>query len=237
MIELKVWGDFACFTRPENKVERVSYEVMTPSAARGVLEGVFWKPEMRYCIREIWVLNPIKHLSLVRNEVKSIASGRAAKKWSEQGGGYLADEDRTQRHALILRDVAYIIRAEIQLTKRADAAIDKYHAMASERIKKGQAYRMPYLGNREFSAHFSAPDGSEVAIDESHDLGRMLFDIEFMAQNKGPVQFKQHQASISRVVDGLATPRFFAARLEQGILRVPAALYQGNDQGNDQGDS
>src|SRR5438045_4027874 len=104
-VQVKVWGERACFTRPEMKVERVSYSVMTPSAARGVLEAIFWKPEFRWEVRDIWVLNPIRHFSLVRNEVNSKASIPGA-------GGYFADEDRAQRHTLGLRDVAYLIRAD-----------------------------------------------------------------------------------------------------------------------------
>lgn len=227
MVSLKVWSDFACFTRPENKVERVSYDVMTPSAARGVLEGIFWKPEMRYLIREIWVLKPIKRFSLVRNEVKSISSSRAAQSWSENGGGFLADEDRTQRHALILRDVCYIIKAEIELTARATDPLQKYVEILERRVQKGQAHRMPYLGNREYSAAFSPMDGSETPIDETNELGRMLFDLEFSAQKKGGIKFRQHTATGSSVIEGVATPKFFRARLERGVLHVPSALYGG----------
>ena len=107
-----MWGAMACFTRPEAKVERVTYEVMTPSAARGILEAIYWKPEMRWQIREIRVLRPIRHISLLRNEVKSVAILSTARQWAQQGGGYCADEDRTQRHTLALRDVAYIIVAD-----------------------------------------------------------------------------------------------------------------------------
>jgi CRISPR-associated protein Cas5d len=226
MVSVKIWSDFACFTRPENKVERVSYDVMTPSAARGVLEGIFWKPEMRYRIREIWVLNPIRRFSLVRNEVKSVARATAAQSWNENGGGFLADEDRTQRHALILRDVAYVIKAEIELTPRATDPIQKYLEIFERRVAKGQAHRMPYLGNREFSAAFGPIDGTETPILETNELGRMLFDLEFSAQKKGGIKFKQHTANGSAVVDGVATPTFFRAKLERGVLRIPAELYK-----------
>jgi CRISPR-associated protein Cas5d len=227
LVSLKIWSDFACFTRPENKVERVSYDVMTPSAARGVLESIFWKPEMRFLIREIWVLNPIKRFSLVRNEVKSIASSRAAKTWSEHGGGFLADEDRTQRHALILRDVAYIVKADIALTKRATDPLQKYTEIFDRRVEKGQAHRMPYLGNREFTANFSPVDGTETPILETNELGRMLFDLEFTPRKKGAIQFRQHNEKGSLVVDGTATPKFFRAKLEHGILKIPPELYGG----------
>ena len=106
-LEVKVWGDYACFTRPEMKVERVSYPVMTPSAARGVLEAIFWKPEMRWEVEEIHVLKPIRYFSILRNEVNSRASYRAAQGWVTSGGGFVATEDRSQRHTLALRDVEY----------------------------------------------------------------------------------------------------------------------------------
>ena len=102
---VRVWGEFACFTRPEMKVERVTYPVITPSAARGVLESIFWKPEFTWCVEEIWVLNPIRYFSMLRNEVNSRASERSARAWSRDGGGYVAATDRAQRNTLGLRDV------------------------------------------------------------------------------------------------------------------------------------
>src|SRR5262249_9157319 len=113
-VEVKVWGERACFTRPEMKVERVSYPMMTPSAARGVLEAMFWKPEFVWRVREIWVLKPIRHFSIVRNEVKSVASEKTARSWASEGGGYFADQDCAQRHTLGLREVAYLIRADLE---------------------------------------------------------------------------------------------------------------------------
>src|SRR4051812_13242771 len=97
-LDVRVWGEFACFTRPEFGTERVSYEVMTPSAARGVLEAIYWKPEFRWLIREIWALKPIRHISILRNEMNSTQSERSARSWERTGGGYYADEDRAQRH-------------------------------------------------------------------------------------------------------------------------------------------
>ncbi len=227
-VRLKISSDFACFTRPENKVERVSYDVITPSAARGVLEGILWKPEMRYRITEIWVLKPIKRFSIVRNEVQSVVVPKTAKGWAQSGaGGYAADDNRTQRHSLILRDVEYIIHAEIDLMPRASDPLPKYLEMFSRRVEKGQAHRMPYLGNREFTANFEPVDGSEKAIPEDNELGRMLFDLEFATQKKGGISFKQHSPNGSTWVDGVAKPKFFRAKLEQGILRVPQELYGG----------
>lgn len=232
MLELKVWSDFACFTRPENKVERVSYEVMTPSAARGVLEAVFWKPQFSWQIREIWVLKPIKRLSILRNEVNDIASATSARNWQKNGGGYFADDakNRAQRHALVLRDAAYIIKADIVLKPFAVDPVAKYREMFLRRAGKGQAHHQPYLGNREFSAFFSPPDGTEAPIPHSDDLGRMLFDLEFTPDRNGKLHYRSYQGQgermTSELVRGSAKPRFFNARLEQGILRVPPELYR-----------
>ena len=227
LVEVKVWGDYACFTRPENKVERVSYDVMTPSAARGVLEGILWKPRMRYRVREIAVLKPIRRASILRNEINTVQSARAAQGWQKSGGGYVSDEDRAQRHALVLRDVAYVIRAEIQLTSiaEADEPIQKYLAMFKRRVEHGQAFRQPYLGTREFSAHFAAPEPTDTPIEHSDELGRMLLDIAFTPRKKGSVTYYTHDAERAQVTQGQATPIFFRARLENGVLRVPAEEY------------
>lgn len=208
-LEVKVWGDFACFTRPEMKAERVSYPVMTPSAARGVLEAIFWKPEFAWHVREIWVLNPIRHYSIVRNEVNSKAAVSTARGWAENGGGYFADEDRAQRHTLALRDVAYLIKADIVLAAHATEDVAKYRDQFRRRVNRGQCYHRPYLGCREFAAEFGQPDGSEQAIMLDDDLGRILFDLEYASDGSGR-----------------GKPRFFTARLETGILRVPPELYQ-----------
>jgi CRISPR-associated protein Cas5d len=178
-----------------------------------------------WLISNFW--NPIKRFSLVRNEVKSVVSSRAAKSWQQDGGGYLADEDRTQRHALILRDVAYIIKADIALMPHATDPLQKYTEIFDRRVEKGQAHRMPYLGNREFSANFSPLDGTETPILETNELGRMLFDLEFTSQKKGGIQFRQHNQKGASTVNGVATPKFFRAKLERGILKIPPELYGG----------
>lgn len=206
-LEVKVWGDFACFTRPEMKVERVSYPVMTPSAARGVLEAIFWKPEFTWRVREIVVLNPIEYFSILRNEVNTRASERAAKSWENSGGGFFASDDRAQRNTLALRDVAYVIRADIDLKPGVDATPAKYRDMFRRRVAKGQCYAQPYLGCREFTAWFgevNEPDVPAVPLALDMGLGRMLLDLDFRNGNSGD-----------------ATPRFFNAHLQRGILRVP----------------
>jgi CRISPR-associated protein Cas5d len=188
------------------KVERVSYPVMTPSAARGVLEAIFWKPEFNWRVEEIWVLKPIIYYSVLRNEVNSRQSARVAATWAPGGGGYDARVDRAQRHTLALRDVDYLILAQVEL--RPDVKDDpaKYRDQFRRRVADGRCFAMPYLGCREFSAAFAVPDGSERPIDLDEDLGPMLLAIDYVPDGSGH-----------------GTPRFFDARLQQGVLRVPAA--------------
>lgn len=208
-VEMKVWGNLACFTRPEMKVERVSYPVMTPSAARGMLEAIFWKPEFQWEVREIRVLRPIHYYSILRNEVKSRASYRTAQQRIRQGEGFFADEDRTQRHTLALRDVAYIITADIAVRPGVEEDPTKFRAQFRRRLEQGRCYIMPYLGCREFTACFEEPIGDERPLNLSDDLGLMLFDLDYLSDGSGRGQ-----------------PRFFNARLERGILHVPPELYR-----------
>jgi CRISPR-associated protein Cas5d len=203
-LQLKVWGDRACFTRPEMKVERVSYPVMTPSAARGVLEAILWKPEFAWQVEEIWVLREIRYTSFVRNEVNSRASERSASAWQRNGGGYDAAADRAQRHTLALRDVAYLIKAMQEIRPGVDEHPAKYRDQFRRRIANGRCFSMPYLGCREFTASFSPVDGTERPIERTEDLGPMLLDLEYADDGSGR-----------------GMPRFFQARLERGVLRVP----------------
>jgi CRISPR-associated protein Cas5d len=205
---MKVWGEFACFTRPEMKVERVSYAVPTPSAARGILEAVYWKPQFRWVVEEIWVLNPIRYWSVLRNEVNSRASERAAAAWARRGGGYDATADRAQRHTLGLRNVAYIIRARLEVKLGVEDDPAKFRDQFRRRVRDGRCFATPYLGCREFSAGFAAPDGGEVPIAHTEDLGTMLLDIDYDQDGSGR-----------------GSPRFFEARLDQGILRVPQLAH------------
>jgi len=193
VVQVKVWGERAYFTRPEFGTERVSYEVMTPSAARGVLEAIFWKPEFRWHVREIRVLKPIRRFSTVRNEVESKQSPRRA-------GKYYTDEDRAQRHTLGLRDVAYVIKATPVLKPGVDNLV-KYLDQFRRRVRKGQCFNQPYLGTRECSAFFGPPDGTETPIGEDIELGLMLLDFDHEARR----------------------PLLFNAKLEQGVLKVPVA--------------
>lgn len=230
-LEVKIWGDCALFTRPEFSAERVSYEVMTPGAARGVLESIFWKPEFRWKVLDISVLKPIRHCSILRNEINSHQSDRAAKNWAKTGeGGYYADGDRAQRHALCLRNVAYIIKAEIELKPHANAHPAKYRDQFRRRVTRGQCHHQPYLGTREFSAFFSEPDQSDRPIDHSDDLGLMLFDMEYTPASTSTIAYLTHDGNGAKVTQGAAKPKFFAARLNRGILRVPQELYNRIDE-------
>ncbi len=223
LLEVRVWGDYACFTRPEMKVERVSYDVMTPSAARGVLEAIFWKPEFKWDVREIWVLNPIRHVSLLRNEVNSIQTRTTANKmFTEEPEYYFADGDRTQRHTLALREVDYIIKAEIELADHArNQHPAKYRDQFRRRVKRGQCYHRPYLGCREFAAAFGEPNGDEEPIDKTDELGRMVLDMNYNPDDDGSVKFFEHDSEGRTAVKGTIKPKFFNARLENGILHVP----------------
>ena len=204
-LEVKLWGDLACFTRPEMKVERVSYPVMTPSAARGALESIFWKPEFRWVIEEIVVLNPIRYFSIVRNEITRKSAYSRASRWMRSGsGGFSAALNRTQRHALAIRDVAYIVKAQIVPLEELNEHPARYRDQFRRRVRRGSCFATPYLGCREFSASFGPPEGSEQPIHVSTDLGRMLLDLRYHPDGSGR-----------------GTPVFFEASLDHGVLRVP----------------
>lgn len=207
-LEVKVWAPWACFTRPEMKAERVSYPVMTPSAARGVLEAIFWKPEITWKILEIWILKEIKFHSILRNEVNYKANVSTAQGWARKGGNYFAEEARSQRHTLALRDVAYLIKAEQVLKPHTNEDPAKWRDQFRRRVNKGQCYHRPYLGCREFSADFGNPKGDEPPLPLNMELGHMLFDLDYEANRTGR-----------------GTPKFFKATLEQGVLKVPPQLY------------
>ena len=212
---LEVLGDFACFTRPEMKVERVSYDVMTPSAARSVFEAILWKPAIRWEVRRIEVLKPIRWVNVRRNEVASRVSVRNAQTAMNTGQGNLAlyiEEDRQQRAGLFLRDVAYRLHADlIPVGGDAWANPAKYREMFQRRAEKGQCVNQPYLGCREFAARFrliadlkSEPE----ALDESRDLGWMLYDMDF----EDSTDLK---------------PRFFRAEMQRGVIDLTKAQVLG----------
>lgn len=215
---LEVRGDYACFTRPEMKVERVSYDLITPSAARAVFEAILWKPGIRWRMRRIEVLSPVRWISVRRNEVGAVASTRNAQAAMNDGRGSLAlyvEDERQQRAGLFLRDVAYRLYADLQMVSdEARANPGKYLAMFSRRAQAGQCVNQPYLGCREFAARFrpvelqDGDDGWQPAADEppaldawSSDLGWMLYDLDYEAQ-------------------GSPQPAFFRAVVERGVLNL-----------------
>lgn len=218
-VRLHVWGERACFTRPEMKVERVSYDVMTPSAARGILEAIHWKPAILWVVDRIHVLRPIRFQSFRRNEVgakiNSTTAERARRAGNTAGLGMLVEENRQQRAATMLVDVAYVIEAHFEMTSRAEAQDSpaKHAAMFARRAEAGQCFHRPCLGTRECAADFALL-GQDAAVPEStlpadqrdRDLGWMLHDIDFAND---------------------AASRFFRARLTDGVLDVQACLAQG----------
>lgn len=217
VFDLRIGGEYACFSRPEFKVERVSYLVMTPSAARGVLEAIFWKPEIRWQVREIWLLKPVRQTALLRNEISDRQGDRP----------FFVEEKRVQRASLILKDVEYLVRGEMLLATHADAPLMKYVEQARRRLETGGCYHRPYLGTREFAAWFEPASGSETPLPIDLDLGTTLFDIAYREDaNRREVTFHEHGPEGAREVAGYAEALFFQAKLEGGVLRVPPELYQ-----------
>jgi len=209
-VSLKVWGQYACFTRPEMKVERVSYPVCTPTAARGILESVYWKPEFHWDVMEIWVLNPINYFSILRNEIKSRQSFTQAQKWAMTGGGFSARDDRTQRLTRGLKDVAYVIKAVPVVRKDININVGFYRGEFCMRARKGGYFSTPYLGCREFPANFAMADGTERPHPIDEDIGSMLLQLNYAPDNTG-----------------IATPSFFDAKLRGGILYIPEQINGG----------
>ncbi len=204
-LSLRARGSLAVFTQPAFKVERLTYPVMTPSAARGLLEAVLWKPAIRWCIRRIDVLAPIEFVAFRRNEVNSRVAAPPAQ--VVRHGGHLApffaDEDRAQRNTVALRDVDYVVHAEIELTDRAgpEDNLTKFVEMFRRRVERGQHFHQPYLGCREFVADVMPVEDAPPPIADSRDLGIMLWDIAY--------------------APGGNRARFFRARLVQGTLHIP----------------
>lgn len=204
-IKLKIWGDYACFTRPEMKVERVSYDVMTPSAARGILEAIYWKPSICWVVDRIHVMKDIRFDNIRRNEVaaklpvKGKAGVNAAMKNSSVPLRLYVEDSRQQRAAMVLRDVEYVIEAHFTYTSGEDRNDGKHLDMFNRRAAKGQCFHRPYLGCREFVAYFEPVKGDVPAspLEGTKDLGWMLHDIDYTA--------------------GM-TPVFFRATMENGVV-------------------
>lgn len=218
-VRVKVGGDYACFTRPEFKVERVTYPVMTPSAARGVLEAIYWKPEFRWEVREIQVLKDIRETSILRNEIDSAQS--------KQGGPFFIEDKRIQRTCLMLRDVEYIIHAEIVQKPHDKEHPEKHINCFTRRVEKGQCHHRPYLGTREFDAWFEPPTDEDVPLSFNRRVGNMLFDIAFQKNpNRKEMDFIKAVGGEKRKVKGCALAIFFDAYIENGQLIVPGEKYQ-----------
>lgn len=207
MIQLEVWGAYALFSRPELKVERVSYDVPTPSAARGIVEAVYYHPGLRWVIDRIHVLNPIRFVSIRRNEVTDKISGRNVRQ-AAQGGGqplYLVTSQKiVQRSSLLLQDMHYVIEAHFEMTDKAAPSDNpgKFQDIVTRRMERGQCFHTPYFGCREFPVSFRRwPGGPIPTIDETRDLGLMLYDFDY-----------SDPAAI--------TPTYFRARLEHGVLNT-----------------
>lgn len=202
---LEVWGDWACFTRPELKVERVSYDVITPSAARAIFEAIFWKPAIRWQITKIEVINPIKWTTIRRNEVGAVASKTPI---------YIEDK-RQQKNSLLLQDVRYRIYAKLVYRPARERKGEevkegenpkKYYEMFERRAKQGQCFTQPYLGCREFAANWEyveSIEGRLLPLAEDRNLGIMLYDMDFEKNAKSP--------------DAM----FYRAKMEQGVIVVP----------------
>ena len=207
MIRLEVWGPYALFSRPELKVEKVSYDVPTPSAARGMVEAVYFHPGLRWRIDRIHILNPISFTSIRRNEVLSKISARNVRQ-AAQGGRqelYLATpQEIVQRSSLLLQDVHYVIEAHFEMTGKAAPSDNpgKFQDIVTRRMEKGQCFSTPYLGCKEFPASFRRWPGGQIrTIDETRDLGLMLYDFDYTDPQN-------------------ITPTYFRARLENGVLDV-----------------
>lgn len=206
-VKVEVWGDYACFSRPEMKVERVTYDVITPSAARGLMEAIYWHPGMKYVIDNIYVLSPISITNIRRNEVKSKILASNVKGAMVGGKNELfinTSNDIQQRSSLVLQNVHYVIESHFEITVRASESDNagKFQDIIKRRLHRGQCYHQPYFGCREFPVRFREWEGSEIpCIEETRDLGYMLWDMDYSNPND-------------------IRPMFFRAKLEKGVLHV-----------------
>lgn len=206
-VKVKVWGDYALFSRPELKVERYSYDVMTPSAARGILEAIYWHPGLKWCIDKIQVNNPVRFTSVRRNEVKSKISANNVLQVYNGGKKpiYLSSKaEIVQRASIILKDVEYIIEAHFEMTDKANETDNpgKFKDIVMRRLRRGECFHMPYFGCREFPAHFALCEEDTESFYKDipeKDFGYMLFDMDY--SDKENIQ-----------------PMFFRAIMKQGVL-------------------
>lgn len=208
-VKLKIWGDYACFTRPEMKVERVSYDVPTPSAIRGILEAIYWKPEIKWIVDKIHILKPIKFTNIRRNELGCKISTQNVKTAMKKGIANLSifvEDERQQRAAAILKDVAYAVETHFEIIggeKNDGKHLDQF----IRRAEQGKCFHQPVLGCREFPAHFEfIKDKIPKAIDETKELSWMLYDLDFSKDVSNP------------------TPKFYFVKMEKGVIDVQKCL-------------
>ncbi len=215
-IAIRVRGDYALFTRPEMKVERVSYDVITPSAARGLIEAIYWKPAIRWVIDKIHVLNEIRFTNIRRNEVSekiSINTAKQIMKGAKKSFYLSATDNRQQRAAMVLQNVDYIIEAHFEMTDKAgeDDAVEKHYNIALRRLRRGQHYHAPYLGTREFGAKVDLLENGNLppsALSGERNLGWMLYDLDF--SNAKDIQ-----------------PKFFNATMQDGVIDLRGVELRG----------
>ncbi|WP_411140940.1 type I-C CRISPR-associated protein Cas5c [Streptomyces sp. x-80] len=209
-VVVETWGELACFTRPELKTERVSYQVMTPSAADGLLKSIFWKPEFRYVIRRIEVLEPIRWMRVRRNEVQSVVTAPRVKALrADRRARYDAEEDRDQRSTMALRDVRYRVHAQIVVSPKArkgsagfaPVSQEKFREQLRRRVERGACFSQPFFGCREFTAFFGPADPGRRVLEHTEELGVMLHSIAYTPEGE--------------------RYRWFRASVNSGVLEVP----------------
>ena len=218
---LRVWGDYACFTRPEMKIERVSYDVITPSSARAIFEAIHWKPAIKWVIDEINVIKPIKFQTILRNEVNNIISEKAIKNSIKNPNDSIyidTNKNRQQRNSMILKDVEYVIKAHFEMTKYAGESDDekKHYNIFLRRARNGECFNQPYLGCREFSCNFELLEDEDfLPLNETKDLGWMLYDIYFVKESDSYKKVEKYN------------PIFFRAEMVEGKICIPKDLQKG----------
>jgi CRISPR-associated protein Cas5d len=222
-MRIKFWAEYGLFTRPEYKAEPHTYQVLTPTAAVGLLQSIFWKPEIIYTVRRITVLNPIRVMSMQRNMIQSKQSPKVARNWMQNSGvgRYFADRDRAQRNHVILKNPAYIVDFHFELEPHATDPPDKYSAQFKRRVDRGQCYRQPYFGCREYPAFFCWSDGTETPDSELQgtvDLGMMPKQLHFIRDSKGKISWRD--PATRQFVKGRVLPELFHAQMVDGVIEV-----------------
>ncbi len=221
IMKIKFWGDYGLFTRPEYKAEPHTYSIMTPTAAIGLLQAIFWKPEIRYVIHRIVVLKPIRTLNMQRNMGQSKQSFQTAKKWMKNGGKghYFINEDRSQQNHVILKDIAYIVEFNLDLEPHATEPAEKYIPQLKRRVDGGQCFKQPYFGCREYPAFFTwATNEDQSQLKGEMDLGMMPKALHFVRDPKGSISWRD--PATKNYVKGKVIPELFHARMVDGVVNI-----------------